>query len=56
MPETAPLLELRDVDLFRGPRQLLQQIDLQLRPGRSSLSSVPMAPAKPPWCGLPWVC
>lgn len=33
MPETDPLLELKGVDLFRGPRQLLQQIDLQLRAG-----------------------
>jgi zinc transport system ATP-binding protein len=30
---TAPLLELKGVDLFRGPRQLLQQIDLQLQAG-----------------------
>lgn len=33
MPETDPLLELKGVDLFRGSRQLLQQIDLQLKSG-----------------------
>ncbi|HEX9776805.1 MAG TPA: zinc ABC transporter ATP-binding protein ZnuC [Geopsychrobacteraceae bacterium] len=33
MPEPGIILELKDVDLFRGPRQLLQEISLQLRSG-----------------------
>jgi zinc transport system ATP-binding protein len=33
MPEPGIILELKDVDLFRGSRQLLQEISLQLRSG-----------------------
>lgn len=33
MPENSLIVELKDVDLFHGTRQLLQQISLQLRTG-----------------------